>query len=173
MSLRTACFGPCGPGPTEKRCRVNLTEAMRQEGEFHYHVTPAIVASGTSLSWPPPAGHAALSVFPPRWRLAGSKLFYVIKHSPMWVSPIIFADVINIITERNSTARWWSPGATTTWSVQVASSPSFETSKCRRIPREAGPSPPITGTGHYSPFWEGRPSAAGLVTPQNIFAIES
>jgi ATP-binding cassette subfamily B protein len=49
---------------------------------------------------------------PHRWRLAGSTLFYVIKHSPMWVSPIIFADVINIITERNSTPlhRLWMDG---------------------------------------------------------------
>lgn len=47
-----------------------------------------------------------------RWRLIGSALLYVIKHSPLWVSPIIFSDVINIVTEHSAAAlqRLWVDG---------------------------------------------------------------
>ena len=49
---------------------------------------------------------------PHRWRLAGSALFFVIKYSPVWATPIIFADVINIVTEHSSTPlhRLWMDG---------------------------------------------------------------
>ena len=36
---------------------------------------------------------------PHRWRLAVSMCFFACKQSPVWVSPIIFADIINIVTD--------------------------------------------------------------------------
>lgn len=49
---------------------------------------------------------------PHRWRLAGSALFFVIKQSPIWATPIVFADVVNIVSERSSTPlhRLWIDG---------------------------------------------------------------
>jgi ATP-binding cassette subfamily B protein len=49
---------------------------------------------------------------PHRWRLAGSAFFFVIKYAPVWATPIIFADVVNIVSERSSTPlqRLWIDG---------------------------------------------------------------
>lgn len=35
---------------------------------------------------------------PDRWRLLGAALLFIVKHSPVWVLPLIFSDVINIVT---------------------------------------------------------------------------
>ena len=62
------------------------------------------------------AGHpvrTALHLFAPdRWRLLGSALLFVVKHSPVWILPLVFADIINIVTvpERHSMHRLWMDG---------------------------------------------------------------
>lgn len=59
-----------------------------------------------------PLGTLAYLLSPHRWRLGLSTLFFVIKHSPALVSPIIFADVINTVTARDSMPihRLWMDG---------------------------------------------------------------
>jgi ATP-binding cassette subfamily B protein len=49
---------------------------------------------------------------PHRWRLAGSALFFIVKQSPVWATPLIFADVVNIVSDRSSTPlhRLWIDG---------------------------------------------------------------
>jgi len=56
----------------------------------------------------------ALQLFAPdRWRLLGAVVLFVVKHSPVWVLPLIFADIINIVTAPPSAAsahRLWMDG---------------------------------------------------------------
>lgn len=48
------------------------------------------------------AGHpvrTALFLFAPdRWRLLGAAALFVVKHSPVWILPLVFADIINEVT---------------------------------------------------------------------------
>lgn len=59
-----------------------------------------------------PLGTLLYLFSPHRWRLLVSSVFFVLKHCPVWVSPIIFADVINTVTERDTVPlhRLWVDG---------------------------------------------------------------
>lgn len=62
------------------------------------------------------AGHpvrTAVQLFAPdRWSLLGATLLFIVKHSPVWVLPLIFADIINVVTDPATTSihRLWVDG---------------------------------------------------------------
>lgn len=49
---------------------------------------------------------------PDRWRLLWAALLFIVKHSPVWILPLIFSDIINIVTapETHSIHRLWMDG---------------------------------------------------------------